>query len=148
MPVSHTCGKSAWRIRLTVHRLQVDRVWYLVLVQAYQEPGRANGDRAWCQGVVVTTGWKARTDNKRAVHRDVKEIDVHASMRTYDIGRHTVYCHYSAIAPKRMPFSNCQPINIPTKIFEYDDVARVAPATVYSGNFHRDLATADQCQNG
>ena len=55
---------------------------------------------------------------------------------------------YGAIAPGRMPFSNCQPVNIPTKILEYDDVATPAPAAVYSGKFRRDLASADQCHNG
>ena len=45
----HTCGEKARRIWLTVHGLPGDRVWYLVLVQAYLEQGRAKGDRAWCQ---------------------------------------------------------------------------------------------------
>ena len=94
VPVGHKCGESARRIRLTVHGLPADRVWYLVLVQAYLEQGRAKGDRAWCHGVVVTNGWKARTDNKWAVHRGVKELSVEAGVREYDIGRHTVYCHY------------------------------------------------------
>ena len=67
VPAGHKCGESARRIRLTVQGLPADRVWYLVLVQAYLEQGRANGDRAWCHGVVVTKGWKARTDNKWAV---------------------------------------------------------------------------------
>ena len=48
MPVSHSCGECARRIRLTVHGLPADRVWYLVLVQVYLEQGRARGDRAWC----------------------------------------------------------------------------------------------------
>ena len=52
VPVGHKCGESARRIRLTVHGLPADRVWYLVLVQAYLEQGRAKGDRAWCHGVV------------------------------------------------------------------------------------------------
>ena len=39
-------------------------------------------------------GWKARTDNKWAVYRGVKETSVVASVRTYDIGAYTVYCHY------------------------------------------------------
>ena len=41
-----------------------------------------------------------------------------------------------SVAPyaSRMPFSNCQPVNIPTKISEYDDVARRAPAAIYSGD--------------
>ena len=34
VPVGHKCGESARRIRLTVHGLPADRVWYLVLVQA------------------------------------------------------------------------------------------------------------------
>ena len=65
--VGHKCGESARRIRLTVHGLPADRVWYLVLVQAYLEQGRAKRDRAWCHGVVATKGWKARTDNKWVV---------------------------------------------------------------------------------
>ena len=56
VPVGHTVGESARRIPLTVPRLPVDRVWYLVLVQAYLEQGRAKGDRAWCHGIVVTNG--------------------------------------------------------------------------------------------
>ena len=64
VPMGHRCGESARRIGLTVHRLPAGRVWYLVLVQAYLEQGRARGDRAWCHGVVVTKGWKARTDKK------------------------------------------------------------------------------------
>ena len=63
-PVGHKCGDSARRIRLAVQGLPADRVWYLVLVQVYLEQGRAKGDRAWCHGVVVTKGWRARTDNK------------------------------------------------------------------------------------
>ena len=69
VPVGHTCGESARQIRLTVHGLPADRVWYLVLVQAYLEQGRAKGDSAWCHGVVVTNGWKPRTDNRWAVYR-------------------------------------------------------------------------------
>ena len=34
VPVGHKCGESARSIRLTVHRLPADRVWYLVLIQA------------------------------------------------------------------------------------------------------------------
>ena len=64
VPLGQTCGESARRIRLTVHWLYADRVWYLVLGQVYLEQGRAKGDRAWCHGVVVTNGWKGRTDNK------------------------------------------------------------------------------------
>ena len=52
VPVGHKCGESARRIRLLVHGLPADRVWYLVLVQAYLEQGRAKGDRAWCHRVV------------------------------------------------------------------------------------------------
>ena len=37
VPVGHKCEESARRIRLTVHGLPADRVWYLVLVQAYLE---------------------------------------------------------------------------------------------------------------
>ena len=94
VPVGHKCGESARRIRLTVHGLPADRVWYLVLVQAYLEQGRARGDRAWCHGVVVTKGWKARTDNKWAVYRGVRELSIGDGVREYGIGRHKVYCHY------------------------------------------------------
>ena len=31
------CGENARRIRLTLHGLPGDRVWYLVLLQAYLE---------------------------------------------------------------------------------------------------------------
>ena len=72
VPVGHKCQESARRIRLTVHGLPADRVWYLVLVQAYLEHGRAYGDRAWCHRVVLTKGWKARMDNKWAVYRGVR----------------------------------------------------------------------------
>ena len=92
--VGHKCGESARRIRLTVHRLPADRVWCLVLVQAYLEQGRAKGDRAWCHGVVVTKGWKARADNKWAVYRGVKELSVEEGVREYDIGCPKVYCHH------------------------------------------------------
>ena len=94
VPLGHKCGESARRIRLTVHGLPADRVWYLVLVQAYLEQGRAKGDRAWCHGVVVTKGWKARTDNKWAVYRGVRELSIWDGVREYGIGRHKVYCHY------------------------------------------------------
>ena len=92
--VGHKCGESARRIRLTVHGLQADRVWYLVLVQAYLEQGRAQGDRAWCHGVVMTKGSKAGADNKWAVYRGVKETRVEEGVREYDIGRHKLYCQY------------------------------------------------------
>ena len=92
--VGDNCGESASRIRLTVHWLPADRVWYLVLVQAYLEQGRAKGDRAWCHGVVVTKGWKARTDNKLAVYRGVRELSIEDGVREYGIGRHKVYWHY------------------------------------------------------
>ena len=94
VPVGHKCGESAERIRLTVHRLPGDRVWYLVLVQAYLKQGRAKEDRAWCHGVMVTKGWKARTDNKWAVYRGVREPSIGDGVREYGIGRHKVYCHY------------------------------------------------------
>ena len=77
-----------------VHGLPADKVRYLVMVQAYLKQGRAKGHRAWCHGVVVTKGWKARTDNKWAVFRRVKELNVEDGVREYDIGRHRVYCHY------------------------------------------------------
>ena len=67
VPVGHRCGESARRIRLTGHGLPADRVWCLVLVQAYLDQGRVKGDRSWCHGSVVTKGWKARTDKKWAV---------------------------------------------------------------------------------
>ena len=91
VPVGHKSGESARRIRLTVHGLPADRVWYLVLVQANLEHSRAKGDRAWCLGVVVTKSWKARTDHKWAVYRGVRELSI---VREYGIGRHRVYCHY------------------------------------------------------
>ena len=94
VPVGHKCGESARRIRLTVHGMPAGRVWYLVLVQAYLEQGRAKGDRGWCHGVVVTKGWKARTDNKWAVYRGVRELSIGDGVREYGIGRHKVYCHY------------------------------------------------------
>ena len=94
VPVGHKCGESTRRIRLTVHGLPADRVWYLVLVQAYLEQGRAKGDRAWCHRVVVTKGWKARTDNKWAVYRGVRELSIGDGVREYGIGKHKVYCHY------------------------------------------------------
>ena len=94
MHVGHNCGESARRIRLTVHGLPADRVWHLVLVQAYLEQGRAKEDRAWCHGVVVTKGWKARTDNKWAVYRGVRELSIEDGVREYGIGGHRVYCHY------------------------------------------------------
>ena len=94
VPVGHKCGESARRITLTVHGLPADRVWYLVLVQAYLEQGRAKEDRAWCHGVVVTKGWKARTDNKWAVYRGVRELSIGDGVREYGIGKDEVYCHY------------------------------------------------------
>ena len=94
VPVGHKCGESERSIRLTVHGLPADKVWHLVLVQAYLEQGRAKGDRAWCLGVVVTKDWKARMDNKWGAYRGVKELSVENGVREYDIGRHRVYCHY------------------------------------------------------
>ena len=94
MPVGHKCGESAEKIRLTVHGVPADRVWYLVLVQAYLEQGRAKADRAWCHGVVVTKGWRAQTDNKWAVYRGVRELTIEDGIREYGTGRHRVYCHY------------------------------------------------------
>ena len=60
----------------------------MVLVQAYPEQDRAKGDRAWCHGVVVTKGWIARTDNKWAVYRGVRELSIEDGVREYGIGRH------------------------------------------------------------
>ena len=93
-PVGHRCGESARKIRLTVHGMPANRVWYLVLVQAYLEQGRAKGDRAWCHRVVMTKGWRARTDKKWAVYRGVTELSFEDGVREYGIGRHRVYCHY------------------------------------------------------
>ena len=104
VPVGHKCGESARRIRLTVHGLPADRVWYLVLVQAYLEQGRAKGDRAWCHGVVVTKGWRARTDNKWAVYRGVRELSIGDRVREYGIGRHKEYCHY----PRQVAQEGCE----------------------------------------
>ena len=89
VPVGHKCGES-----VTIHGLSADRVWYLVLVQAYLEQGRAKGDRAWCHGVAVMKGWKARTDNKWAVYRGVRELSIRDGVRQYGIGKHKVYCYY------------------------------------------------------
>ena len=94
VPVGHKCGESARRIRPTDHGSPVDRVWYLVLVQAYLEQGRVKGDRAWCHGVVVTKGCRAQTDNKWAVYRGVRELNIEDGVREYGVGRHRVYCHY------------------------------------------------------
>ena len=94
VPVGHKCGESAKRIRLTVHGSPADRLCYLVLVHAYLEQGRARGDRAWCHGVVVTKGWRARTDKKWAVYRGVREPSIEDGVREYCIGRHRVYCDY------------------------------------------------------
>ena len=44
--------------------------------------------------MVVRKGSKARTDNKWPVYRSVKERSADARVRTYEIGPHTVYCHY------------------------------------------------------
>ena len=81
VPVAGKCGESARRIRPNVHGLPADRVWYLVLVQAYLKQVRAEGERAWCSRVVVTKGWRARTDNKWAVYRGVKELSGEARVR-------------------------------------------------------------------
>ena len=94
VPVGHKCGESARRIRLMVHGLPADRVWYLVPVQAYLGQGRAKGDRAWCHRVVVTKGLKARTDNKWALYRGVRELSNQHGVWEYGIGRHRVYCQY------------------------------------------------------
>ena len=48
VPVLHTCGESARRIRMTVHKLPADRVWSLVLIQAYMV-SRGSGDK-WLEG--------------------------------------------------------------------------------------------------
>ena len=64
VPVGQKCGERARRIRLTVHGSPANRMWYLVLVQAYLEQGRAKEHRAWCHGVVVTKGCKARAERR------------------------------------------------------------------------------------
>ena len=38
--------------------------------------------------------WKARTDNKWAVYRGVRELSIGDGVREYGIGRHKVYYHY------------------------------------------------------
>ena len=42
----------------------------------------------------MTKGWKARTDNKWAVHRGVRELSIEDGVREYGIRRHRVYCHH------------------------------------------------------
>ena len=42
----------------------------------------------------MTKGWKARTDNKWAVYRGVRELSIGKRVREYGIGKHKVYCHY------------------------------------------------------
>ena len=42
----------------------------------------------------MTKGWKARTDNKWAVYRGVRELSIGDGVREYGIGKHKVYCHY------------------------------------------------------
>ena len=37
VPLGHKCGETAGRFRLTVYRLPADKVWYLVVPQAYLE---------------------------------------------------------------------------------------------------------------
>ena len=44
--------------------------------------------------MVVTKGWRARTDNKWAVYRGMRELGMEDGVREYGIGRHRVYCHY------------------------------------------------------
>ena len=44
--------------------------------------------------MVLTKGWKARTDRKWAVYRGVKEILVDARLGAYEIRPHRVYGHY------------------------------------------------------
>ena len=41
-----------------------------------------------------TKDWKARTDNRWAVYRGVRELSVEDGRGQYGIGRHRVYCHY------------------------------------------------------
>ena len=44
--------------------------------------------------MVVTKGWKARTDHRWAVYRGLRELSIEDDVREYGIGRHRVYCHY------------------------------------------------------
>ena len=44
--------------------------------------------------MVVTKGWKARTNNKWAVYRGVRELSIEDGVREYGIGRHRVYWRY------------------------------------------------------
>ena len=78
-----------------------------------------------------------------------------ADMQCPEMGPKNI--QYSVIAPETMSFSNCQPLNIPAKISEYDDVARQrqepyipvhSAAILLARTFRCDLASADQCQNG
>ena len=39
-------------------------------------------------------GLKARTENKWAVHRGLRELSIGDGVQEYGIGRHKVYCHY------------------------------------------------------
>ena len=43
---------------------------------------------------MVTKGWKARTDNKWAVYRGVRELSIGDGVGEYGIGKHKVYCNY------------------------------------------------------
>ena len=44
--------------------------------------------------MVVTKGWRARTDNIWAVYGGVRELSIEDGVREYGIRRHRVYCHY------------------------------------------------------
>ena len=42
----------------------------------------------------MTKGWKARTDNKWAVYRGVRDLSIGDGVREYGTGSHKLYCHY------------------------------------------------------
>ena len=124
VPVGHKWGESARRIRLTVHGFPADRVWYLVLVQAYLEQGRAKGDRAWCHGVVVTKGWKARTDNKWAVYRALRahldQVPLNYPSETVVQPSSTAHFHYGfpTVEPLSRYSNKLLSSNLKTAIFQ------------------------------
>ena len=60
VPVGHKCGESARRIRLTVHRLPADRVWYLVSGAGIPGAGQGKGG----QGMVSRVGGDKRLEGK------------------------------------------------------------------------------------
>ena len=73
----------------------------MVLGSGTDVPGAGQGEGkqgmvSWEGGEerVVKKGWKARTDNKWAVYRGVRELSIDDGVREYGIGRHRVYCQY------------------------------------------------------